>query len=253
MPIHVPASIACLLLFAAPVLAQRMGHSNTNAPVITQVLKMGDRCTLKLTYTSITWAGGTWAEALQNEKTRGPMRERINAAAASDPLGSFETDKVLTIGDARVPTGRYKLAFMLSERFAWQVVLTGAKTIPLDLEFVDTKRSRKRLTLNLDAGDDNFTARLRVAFGTRESELAIAPRAPAPTFPGILNSLCPLMDEEIDPEITLTHGRHKIGLCCEDCVKDWKKLTNKERDGHVAKMLATAEKSKESKDPNQPN
>lgn len=252
MPSPVPASIACLLVFAAPALAQRMGHSNTNAPEITQVLKMGDRGTLKLIYTSITWAGGTWAKVLQDEKTRGPMRERINAAAASDPLGSFETDKVLTIGGTRVPAGRYKLAFMLNERFAWQVVLTGAKTIPLDLEFVDTKRSRKRLTLNLDAGDENFTARLRVAFGARESELKIALRAAARTFPGILNSQCPLMEEEIDPKVTLTYGGHKFGLCCEDCVEDWKEMTKKEQDGHLAKMLAAAEKSKRSKDPKQP-
>lgn len=252
MPLPVPVSIACLLVFATPALAQKMGHSNTFAPEITQVLKLGDRGTLKLTYTSITWSGGTWAKALQDEKTRDSMRERINAVAASDPLGSFETDKVLKIGGARVPAGRYKLAFMLNERFAWQVVLTGAKTIPLDLEFVDTKRSRKRLTLNLDAGDKNFTARLRIAFGARESELEIALRAAARTYPGILNSQCPLMEEEIDPEVTLTYGGHKIGLCCKDCVEDWNELTKKARDGHLAKMRAAAEKSKRSKDPKQP-
>lgn len=243
-------AVASLLVFAAPVCAQKMGHSNTNAPEITQVLKMGDRCTVKLTYTSITWASGTWANALKDPQARTHVRDRINAAAASDPLGSFATDKVLTIAGTRVPAGRYKLAFMLNKRFAWQVMLTGSKKkIPLDLEFTETKRTRQRLTLNLEAGDKNFTARLRVAFGTQECELAVAPRGAARTYPGILNSQCPLMEEEIDPKITLTHGGQKIGMCCDDCVDDWNKLGKKERDEHLAKLLAASNKRQQGKSP----
>ena len=49
-------------------------------------MRLGDKASLKLSYTSITWASGTWAKALQNKSMREKMRSRINSAAKQDPL-----------------------------------------------------------------------------------------------------------------------------------------------------------------------
>lgn len=234
--------LACSLVLPTVATAQKMGHSNTHAPVIGQTLDMGGKAKIKLSYTAITWASGTWAAALQDPAKRGRMRERINAAADSDPLGSFAIDKPLRIGGKLVAAGKYKLAFKLNERFRWQVVLVSKKknaTRSITVRFGKAPQASKRLTLNLEAGDANFTARLEITFGDDVGALDIA-AASAPVvkkFPGIANSMCPLMDEEIDPIITVDHDGKKIGLCCKDCIDDWKKLSSRERTAKVEKVL----------------
>ncbi len=52
-----------------------------------------------------------------------------------------------------------------------------------------------------------------------------------------INTECPLMDDSVDPDHIVTYQGHRIGLCCEDCVPDWNKLTGAEKDAHLAKML----------------
>ena len=231
--------LSCLPVLPTILTAQKMGHSNTHAAVIQQSLDMGGKATIKLSYTAITWASGTWAAALQDPAKRGRMRERINAAADSDPLGSFAIDKPLRIAGKLVPAGKYKLAFKLNERFRWQVVLVGKKTTAISIRFGKAPQASKRLTLNLEAGDANFTARMVITFGDDRGALGIGePSAHvAKKYPGIANSMCPLMDEEIDPKITIEHGGKKIGLCCKDCIDDWKKLSSREKIAKVAKVL----------------
>ncbi len=81
--ISIAASVA---LFAVPATAQRMGHSNTNAPTVGHSLNLAEKGSVELSYTSITWARGTWAAQLADEATRGQKRVEINAAAKTAPL-----------------------------------------------------------------------------------------------------------------------------------------------------------------------
>ena len=218
--------------------AQRMGHSNTHAPLITQNLKMGDRAQIKVEYTAITFSGGEWATALANENTRDGVRDQINAAASKDPLGSLETDKDLTVAGKKVPAGNYKLAFMLNKRYRWQMVLTGETTVEFNVKFNKASIFRHRLTLNLDAGEANFTAVLHISFGNETGRLTVTPGLPAlEIIAGFANAMCPLMDEEVDPEFFVMFKKHKIGMCCEDCVDDWAELSEKEKSQTLAEIL----------------
>lgn len=229
----------CALVTASAVPAQRMGHSNTNAPQMSQTINMAGKAAMKITYTSITWASGTWSKALADANKRDKMRERINAAADESPLGSFETDVAAMVGGQHVPKGVYKLSFGLNKRFLWELRLRGATTVSVPLKLGRRTKVRKRLTLNLNSGDEDASASLHIMFGNEECELAIAPhleKKSAKIAGDTINQKCPFMDEPVDPAITVSHKGKVVGLCCEDCIEDWKKLSAKERDEHVAKV-----------------
>ncbi len=243
------ALLACfgLALLTAPASAQKMGHSNTNAPTISQTIRLGDKGTIKLQYTSITWASGSFSKALQDENTRERLRERINGLAASDPLGSLETTTALIVDDKRVGAGSYALAFMLGADYGWQLVLTAAKgkrQISWPLELEATKRTSRRLTVNLEAGDEDFTAQIAFAFGNQVGRMAVATAAPIPevakanrgTGP-IVNAKCPLMEEAVEARYTLDFNGRRVGFCCEDCLPDWLELSDAEKEQHLAKVL----------------
>ena len=232
-------TLFCALLSASAVPAQRMGHSNTNAPEMSQTINMAGKAAMKVTYTSITWASGTWSKALADASKRDKMRERINAAANENPLGSFETDVAAMVSGQHVPKGVYKLSFGLNERFLWELRLHGATKVSVPLKLARRAKARKRLTLNLNSGDEDASASLHIMFGNEECELAIVPhlkKNPAKKAVVTVNQKCPFMDEAVDPEITVSHKGQAVGLCCEDCIEDWKKLSAKERDERVAKV-----------------
>ena len=237
------ATFFCALLTASAVPAQRMGHSNTNAPEMSQTINMAGKAAMKVTYTSITWASGTWSKALADASKRDKMRERINAAANENPLGSFETDVAAMVSGQHVPKGVYKLSFGLNERFLWELRLHGATKVSVPLKLARRAKARKRLTLNLNSGDEDASASLHIMFGNEECELAIVPhlekktaKTSAKKSSDAVNQKCPFMDEAVDPAITVSHKGQVVGLCCEDCIEDWKKLSAKERDEHVAKV-----------------
>ena len=235
------SSLILIALFAAnPALAQKMGGTNTNAPDIQQSIQLGKRGRIAISYQAITWSGGRWAKALQDETTRDAMRNRINAAAKEFPLGSLETDRDLNIGQGSIPAGRYALSFQLDENFAWQLVLGSEKTYSFDLPLANSSKVMKRLTLHLDAGEEDFTASLTVAFGAKECALPVRPSADTivrnPTQ--ILNQNCPVSGEAVDPDQFVTFRGYKIGMCCEDCIADWNELSKDEKDQHLKKLLA---------------
>lgn len=48
-----------------------------------------------------------------------------------------------------------------------------------------------------------------------------------------VNNFCPVEhDEEIDPTLTIMYKGMKIGFCCKDCIKDFKK----DPDKYLSKM-----------------
>ncbi len=162
-------------LFALPVTAQRMGHSNTNAPTVGQSLNFADKGSVELSYASITWARGTWATHLADEATRHLKRDEINEAAKSAPLGTFTTSVDLVMNHVRVSAGSHQLAFMLDEKYQWQVVLfKDGKQVALPLRLAANPIQSKRLVLALIAGDENFTGRMFVTFGDKAAQFSIA-------------------------------------------------------------------------------
>ena len=166
---------AAIALLAVPVTAQKMGHSNANAPTVGQSLNLAEKGTVELSYTSITWANGTWAKQLANEATRDQKRSEINEAAKSAPLGSFTTSVDLVINHVPVSAGTHQLAFTLNERFQWQIVLIkDGKQAALRLSLAANPIQSKRLVLALIAGDEDFTGRMFVTFGDRAAQFSIA-------------------------------------------------------------------------------
>ena len=244
LPLYVAVSAALLSL---PLMAQRTGHSNTNAPTVAQSIKLGDKGTVELTYTSITWAGGRWAAQLENEATRARMRDIINEAAALEPLGSLVASVDLAIGQQRVAAGSYKLTFLLDEQYQWQIVLAndgGSTTLALPLQANPLKS--QRLILALLAGDEDFTARLFIAFGDKAGNIPIAIGSvaepepePAPVAATLvmINTVCPLMSEPVDAAMNVIHMGQLIGMCCEDCVADWGELSEADKNKHLLTML----------------
>jgi hypothetical protein len=157
--------------------AQRMGSSNRAAPTVTQSIAFPS-ATIELSYTSITWAGGQWKAALDNEASRGDQRTRINDAAAKSPLGTLKLPAAMSFGATKVAAGTYKVAFTLDEKFKWQLSLTsdaGVTVVPLELKACDD--DCKRLVLGLRAGEKDGTAELVVAFGKERCVLAITAAA----------------------------------------------------------------------------
>lgn len=170
--ITIAASVA---LLAVPATAQRMGHSNTNAPTVGQSLDLAQKGSVKLSYTSITWASGTWAAQLADEATRDQKRAEINTAAKTAPLGTFTTSVDLVMNHVRVPAGTHQLAFMLDEEFQWQVVLFQEdKEVSLRLLLADNPIQSTRLVLALIAGNEDFTGRMFVTFGDKAAQFSIA-------------------------------------------------------------------------------
>lgn len=238
-------AISCALAMASAAPAQRMGHSNSNAPRVSQTIDLAGKAAMKLDYTSITWANGTWSRALADASKRDKMRERINTAANESPLGSFEADVATMVSGKHVPKGGYELSFGLSEDFLWELRLRGATNIAVPLLLTERAKERRRLTLNLNSGDEDASASLHIVFGNKECELAIVPhlkKDAAKKSGDTVNQKCPFMDEAVDPAVTVSHKGQVIGLCCEDCIDEWKKLSVKERDEHVAKVT-TAKQS----------
>lgn len=166
-----------LLVVNANAFGQKTGRANANAPKVSQTLTFGKE-TIKLDYTSITWADGQWAKQLSDEATKAAAKANLNKVAEKEPLGSFETSVAVTIGGQKVAAGAYKLRFTLDDNYKWQIVLVGdaaSVTLPLDLKPVEEES--KRLRVGLLAGEKDNTGEIHVAFGKQRCHMAVAPDA----------------------------------------------------------------------------
>ena len=232
-----------LSLLATPLMAQRMGHGNTHAPTIAQSINLGEQGSLELVYTSIAWASGRWADQLANEDTRAGMRDMINGEAGANPLGSLKTSVDLVIDGQRVLAGSYSLAFMLDEKYQWQIVLSAeANSVALPLKYGFNAIESKRLILALLAGDEDFTGRILVAFGDKAAHLPIgiapaeATEEPAPPR-GIVNTECPIMGDPVDADYIITYRDYNIGFCCEICYGDWDEFETSVKDEILSDLI----------------
>ncbi len=260
---NLPYLVLGLSLLASPLMAQRMGHGNTNAPTITQSIDLGEQGSVELVYGSIAWASGRWAEQLANEETRAGMRDMINTEAVANPLGSFKTSADLAVGGKRVAAGSYNLAFVLNEEYQWQMVLSAEEnSIALPLQYGFNPIPSKRLILALLAGDEDFTARLLVAFGDKAAHVpiggpvaeepeAVASEAVAleavaskeevaevtPPRRGVINTECPLMGDPVVADWVITYKGYNIGFCCEICYEEWDELEASDMDEILSDLI----------------
>ena len=63
-----------------------------------------------------------------------------------------------------------------------------------------------------------------------------APGATPPTAPAtgvIVNTKCPMMGEDIDPTLTVNYKGMRVAFCCKDCIPDWEKLSEAEKDAKL--------------------
>lgn len=50
-----------------------------------------------------------------------------------------------------------------------------------------------------------------------------------------INTTCPVMGEEIDPEVTTSYNGATVAFCCKGCVSDWNEMSEDERNAFVTK------------------
>jgi hypothetical protein len=163
-----------IALMTCPVFAQKMGMANRNAPTVTQSITFAGKQTFELSYTSITWAQGEWAKAIESKNA--DMRKAINDTAEKQPLGSAKLSADMMIGGKKVAAGNYKVMFTLTDSFGWQLTFAGDKekiTWALDLKDAEGGKQAKRLTLALGAGDTDTTGVIYVAFGAKRGEIPV--------------------------------------------------------------------------------
>lgn len=231
-----------LSLLVAPTLGQR--QSNPNAPTITQSIDLAGKGSLELSYVSINWAGGRWAEMLANEATRDQMRAMINSS--DQPLGSLKASVDLSIAGQRVSAGDYSLAFKLDENFEWEIALSGkGDGVNLPLIVGQSPMESKRLVIALLAGEEDFTGLMLVAFGSQICQLPVGVAAAVEAVAvdtalanAVINTICPLLGDPVVAEYTVVYNDNRIGFCCEICLEEWGLLEASEKDQLLAEMLA---------------
>ena len=164
-------SLVLAAALCAPAFAQKMGSTNSNAPMMKQTIEAGS-AKMSLDYEAITWADGkTMARIMDKEKGAG-ARKRISESAAQAPLGSFTTSVECKIGEQTLPAGDYKVFFTIDEELNWSINFQGKdKTFAQKLTLADAGHESKRLMLCLYATDKG--AGVYVAFGSKSGDLQI--------------------------------------------------------------------------------
>lgn len=164
-------SLVLAAALCAPAFAQKMGSTNSNAPMMKQTIEAGS-AKMSLDYAAVTWADGkTMARIMDKEKGAG-MRKRTNESGPQDPLGSFTTSVECKVGEQTLPAGDYKVFFTIDEELNWSINFQGKdKTFTQKLTLADAGHESKRLMLCLYATDKG--AGVYVAFGSKSGDLQI--------------------------------------------------------------------------------
>lgn len=48
-----------------------------------------------------------------------------------------------------------------------------------------------------------------------------------------VNAKCPITGDPINPKLTIDYKGKSVGLCCKDCIADWNRLTDAEKDAKL--------------------
>lgn len=169
-------SFALAVAFCAPAFAQKMGSTNTDAPMVKQTVETGD-AKISLDYTSITWADGRTMGRIMDKEAGAGARQMVNKRASAEPLGTMKTSVDLMCGDLHLPAGDYKVFFTITDNLEWQInFMNGDKTHTMKLQLADSEHESKRLMLCLYAGEEEG-AGVYVAFGKHSGMLELKPHA----------------------------------------------------------------------------
>lgn len=167
-------SITFAIACCAPVFAQKMGSTNTNAPTLKQSIAIGD-AKMSLNYTSITWADGKTMATLMDKERGARARTRLNETAKTAPLAEFSSSIDLMCGNTRIPAGEYTVGFTITDGMTWQLnFMKGDQVITMDLPMQESPERHKRLLMCLYAGDDEGCGAY-VAFGNQATMLNMVP------------------------------------------------------------------------------
>lgn len=165
-------SFALAAALCTPAFAQKMGSTNANAPSLKQTIMAGD-AKMSLDYTSITWADGKTMQRLADKENGGRTRERVNATAASAPLGSFTTNVDVMCGDLKLPAGDYQVYFTIGDDLQWSLNFkAGDKVMTTKLNLSDSEHESKRLLMCLYAEENG--AGVYLSFGKHSGMLSFA-------------------------------------------------------------------------------
>ncbi|MFY9345397.1 MAG: hypothetical protein WAT39_23095 [Planctomycetota bacterium] len=169
-------SLAFAAALCAPVSAQKMGMTNTNAPTVKQTVMAGD-AKISLDYTSITWASGSTMTAIMDKDKGARARTRVNNTAPNEPLGTLSTSIDVTCGDLQLGAGEYKVYFTIGDDLSWNINFASKdKTHTMKLALAASEHESKRLLLCLYAEEDG-AAGVYVSFGKQSGMLSFKPGA----------------------------------------------------------------------------
>lgn len=171
--------LSLTLAVGTPAVAQKMGGTNHNAPMLTQTFTSDDESVdFVIEYTAITWAEGQFMRRVMDKENGSRVREHVNRVAPSQPLGSLRADSPLSIGGTNVPKGMYSLYFTIGDDLVWSVNLQDEKdestvfTWKLSLDEVKKKHSRLRVLLA--PAESARNAELEVSFGNMQGSLEVS-------------------------------------------------------------------------------
>lgn len=161
---------------AMPVVAQRMGSTNVKAPTVTTTIAFDKETKASVEFVAITWADGKMMTALADKGEAGTRaRSRVNNS--KNPLGSVNLSTGMDLGATAVAAGDYNLFFHVDDEIQWHLVLVHKNDEKVKhkvaLNLKDAGHKMTRLSLSLQAGDEDGTASLWVGFGDKSGSLAL--------------------------------------------------------------------------------
>jgi hypothetical protein len=156
-------STAAALVLLAPISAQVTGSTNRKAPLCKSSIEFADGGMVELTYRSLTWAEGEFAQNLER------MRGFINQQADRNPLGRLEVAKVgVMFGGKALPPSEYAMKFKVNEDLDWVLEIEsedGAVKYDWVLPLEKTDKLNTRLRLRVEAGKEDTSLQCHIAFG----------------------------------------------------------------------------------------
>ena len=54
--------------------------------------------------------------------------------------------------------------------------------------------------------------------------------------PMVMNTKCPIMDEDVDPAVTTMFEGKMVAFCCKDCIAEWEDKSVEEKRAALAKV-----------------
>jgi hypothetical protein len=76
-------------------------------------------------------------------------------------------------------------------------------------------------------------AALAFLTGCQHQQVRPAPAASAAVMKPV-NSKCPVMDDEVDPKVTVQFKGQPVAFCCPECIEEWNSWSEEKRTRKLA-------------------